>query len=121
MGTGQVLPGGKFPRGKSNTWHGAGSLLSVVSTGSPIISAQSTISVKAGGTGFIGITDKCEKSVCLSAAYRRIANLINDDKLCFLDIFESESGCTLCFCSVENLNQVGHLLKTYSIAAVDSL
>ena len=53
---------------------------------------------KDDGTGFIGVTDKCEKAVCLSAAYRCIADLINDDKLCFLDIFESESGCTLCFC-----------------------
>ena len=51
----------------------------------------------------------------------KVADLINDDKLCFLDIFESKSGCTLCFCGVENLNQVGHLLKTYSIATVDSL
>ena len=76
---------------------------------------------KDDGTGFIGVTDKCEKAVCLSAAYRCIADLINDDKLCFLDIFESKSGCTLCFCGVENLNQVGHLLKTYSIATVDSL
>ena len=76
---------------------------------------------KDNGTGFIGITDKCEKPVCLSAADRCITDLINDDKLCFLDIFESESGCTLCFCGVENLNQAGHLLKTYSIAAVDSL
>ena len=62
-----------------------------VSTGSPIISAQSTISllvVEDDGTGFIGVTDKCEKAVCLSAAYRCIADLINDDKLCFLDIFE---------------------------------
>ena len=40
---------------------------------------------KDDGTGFIGVTDKCEKAVCLSAAYRCIADLINDDKLCFLD------------------------------------
>ncbi len=41
---------------------------------------------KDDGTGFIGVTDKCEKAVCLFAAYRCIADLINDDKLCFLDI-----------------------------------
>ena len=57
----------------------------------------------------------------LPAIYIGNKALINYDKLCFLDIFESKSGCTLCFCGVENLNQVGHLLKTYSIAAVDSL
>ena len=28
---------------------------------------------KDDGTGFIGVTDKCEKAVCLSAAYRCIA------------------------------------------------
>lgn len=41
---------------------------------------------KDDGTGFIGITDKCEKPVCLSAADRCVADLINYDKLCFLDI-----------------------------------
>ena len=42
---------------------------------------------KDDGTGFIGITDKCEKAVGLSAADRCIADLVNDDKLCFLDIW----------------------------------
>ena len=76
---------------------------------------------KDDGTGFIGITDKCEKPVCLSAADRCVADLINYDKLRFLDIFEPESGCTLCLCGIKDLDQAGHLLKTYSIAAVDSL
>ena len=76
---------------------------------------------KDDGTGFIGVADKCEKTIRLSAADRSVANLINDDKLGFLDIFEPETGGALCLCGVEDLDQAGHLLKTYRIAAVDSL
>ena len=35
---------------------------------------------------FIGVADKCEKTIRLSAADQSVANLINDDKLGFLDI-----------------------------------
>ena len=47
---------------------------------------------KDDGTGFIGVADKCEKTIRVSAADRSVANLLNDDKLGFLDIFEPESG-----------------------------
>ena len=37
---------------------------------------------KDDGTGFIGIADKSKKTVCLAPADWRIANLIDNNKLC---------------------------------------
>ena len=68
--------------------------MAVVSTGSPIISAQSTISllvVKDDGSGFIGVADKGKKAVRLSTADWCVTDLINNDKLCLSDIFQAES------------------------------
>ena len=73
---------------------------------------------KDDGTGFIGVADKCEKTIRLSAADRSVANLINDDKLGFLDIFEPETGGALCLCGVEDLDQAGHLLKTSAVSRI---
>ena len=76
---------------------------------------------KDDGTGFIGVADKCEKTIRLSAADRSVANLIMMISWAFLIFLSRKPAARSVSCSVEDLDQAGHLLKTYRIAAVDSL
>ena len=76
---------------------------------------------KDDGAGFIGIADKSKKTVCLAPADRRIANLIDNNKLGFPDVFQAESGGTFSLCGIEDPDQVCHLFETYGIPVVDSL
>lgn len=76
---------------------------------------------KDDGASFIGIADKSKKAVRLPTADRCVTNLINNDKLCFPDIFQAESCNPLSFCGIKDADQVFHLFKAYCITAVDSL
>ena len=46
---------------------------------------------KDDGAGFIGVADKSKKAVRLPTTDRCVTDLINNDKLCLPDVFQTES------------------------------
>ena len=88
----------------------------VVKTGSPV--HNFLVGGKDDGGSLIGVADECEEPIGLTPGNRCVANLVNNEQLRFLQVFQSEPGSPFRFCGIQYLYQIYHFLEADGVTAV---